>query len=219
MNSTARPAALVILVFLATATCFFAGCAGSKSAPTATGNATLPSVADDYRQAQLQAAATEEALQELPFADHLDLPRSFYWFSDHADRMDQIGERLVTHAIGMYYRGTYYFVESPRSLESCAYPRGGRFVDQQGIDLGEDFAPISEAGGEVKRAFRAYQFDIQQIRCVLGRNLTPASARSLLPIMRKAGVDSASLQKALLQALQALEHAKAALPQGAPSAG
>jgi len=190
-----------------------AGAASNRSAGT---SATLQTVADDYRQARLQTAATEEALDELVLAPNPDLPQAFEEFHDNFQRMEQIGKELLRHADGMHYRGTYYFVESPKTLESCPFPRSARYADQQSIDLGENFGLVSETGGGVKLAFRAYQFDIEQLDDYFGNHLTPAGLVTMAQILRKARVDGDNLQLMLSLALKALERAKATLPVSPP---
>ena len=147
-----------------------------------------------------------------------DLKLNFDFFTLNRDKMEQVGTRLVQHADGMFFRGTYYFVESGKSLEACAIPRIGR-SDEQPIDLGGDFNTISEDGGEVKRGFRAFQLDIEQLHEFLAENLSLAGIDALDPFFRKAKVDSDSLQQTLREALAALERAKKNLPQGAPKNG
>jgi hypothetical protein len=214
MKSTTRCLSLLAPLFYAAM--LLNGCASISMGRTASSSATLQAVADDYRQARLQTAATEESLEGLAIAPDPDLSQSYYYFSQQRDKMEQIGSRLIAHADGMFLRGTYYFVESGKSLEACAFPRVGKTEDQHGIDLGQDFAVISQAGGEIKRAFRAFQVDIEQIQGFLANNLTPNGVDSIEPILRKAKVDSESLQDALRQALSALEHAKTTLSQTIP---
>jgi hypothetical protein len=198
-----------------------AGCAsfGTGQPAGVAKSATLQSVEDDYHQALLQTAATEEALDGVAIASELDLKQSFNFFVANRDKMERLGSRLVTHADGMFFRGTYYFVESGKSLEACAFPRNARDGDQQGIDLGEDFDAVSEAGGEVKRAFRAFQLDIEQIRDYIAANMTLNGVDSIDKILHKAKVDSDSLQDSLRQALAALQHAKTTLAQEAQKKG
>ena len=205
-------------LFLAAAL-LLSGCAaiGLNRSPGA--SATVQGVEDDYRQAQRQTAATEAALNGVAISADLDLKQSFDYFSANRELMEQIGMRLVTHADGMFYRGTFYFVESGKSLESCAFPRTGRTDDQRSIDLGEDFNAISETGGEVKRSFRAFQFDIEQIQAYLANNLTPSGVDTIDQMLRKAKVDSDSLRETLGQALAALEHAKTTLAREAQKKG
>jgi len=198
-----------------------AGCAsfGTGRTAGAGSSATLQNVEDDYRQALLQTAASEEALDGMAVAAEPDLKQTFAFFSTNRDKMEQVGSRLLTHADGMFFRGTYYFVESGKSLEACAFPRTARGEDQQSIDLGADFDAVSEAGGEVKRAFRAFQLDIEQIHDYLAANLTLNGVDSIEKILRKAKVDGDSLQDSLRQALAALQHAKTTLAQGAQKKG
>jgi hypothetical protein len=207
----AAPLALPLLV----AIFLLAGCAGLGKGFATYPSATLQSVADDYRQAELQSEATEESLEGLAIANYQDLRQAFNFFTVNRDQMEQAGSRLVTHADGMLFRGTYYFVESGKSLEACAIPRSTKSDDRRSIDLGEDFDAVSAAGGEVKRAFRAFQLDIGQIHGSLASSLTPVTVDALDQMLRKAKVDSDSLQYALSQALAALEHAKITLAQGA----
>jgi hypothetical protein len=212
MKSMTRPAALLASVLFAAVT-LLAGCASMGTGRNSGTSATLQSVKDDYHQAQLQTAATQEALNELVLAEVSDLEQSFALFSANFESMEQIGKRLVAHADGMYLRGTYYFVESSKSLEACALPRAAKSDELKGIDLGEDFEAISEAGGEIKRAFRAYQFDIEQVHCYLASHLTPTGIDTIDQFLRKAAVDGESLQEALQKALDAMERAKANMPQ------
>jgi len=161
----------------------------------------------------LQTQAVEEALAGLVVAPNPDLGQAFDFFTTNATMMEDIGRRLITHADGMFYRGTYYFVETGKSLEACAIPRVGRMDEQRSIDLGKDFDAVSETGGEVKRAYRAFQFDIKTVRDALGYNLTPAGLESVDLVLHKAQVDSDSLQAALDNALRALDRAKSTLAQ------
>jgi len=210
MRTSRRPEVLLAAIITAAAL-LLAGCASIGMGPATPPSATLQTVEDDYRQAQLQTAATQDALDELVVSADLDLRQSFDYFSTNLAMMEQIGKRLVAHADGMFYRGTYYFVESGKSLEACAFPRSGRTDDQRSIDLGENFYVISEAGGAIKRGFRAFQFDIEQIQSYLAGNLSPTGIDTLEQMLRKAKVDSDSLQGTLRQAQTALERAKTAL--------
>jgi hypothetical protein len=217
MKSPTLPSPWLVSLFFVTAL-LLAGCTsfGSGRIAGAGTSATLQNVQDDYSQALLQTAASEEALDGMAVAAGPDLKQTFGFFSTNRDKMEQIGSRLVTHADGMFFRGTYYFVESGKSLEACAFPRTARGEDQQSIDLGADFDAVSEAGGEIKRAFRAFQLDIEQIHDYLANNLTLSGVDSIDQILRKAKVDGDSLQDSLRQALAALQHAKTTLAQGAP---
>jgi hypothetical protein len=217
MKSSILPCPWLTWILFATML-LLAGCASFGAGRTAGAgtSATLQSVADDYQQALQQTAASEEALDGVAVATEPDLKQSFVFFTTNRDKMEQIGSRLVTHADGMFFRGTYYFVESGKSLEACAFPRTARAGDQQSINLGADFDAVSEAGGEIKRAFRAFQLDIEQIHDYLANNLTLSGLDSIDQIMRKAKVDGDSLQDSLRQALAALQHAKTTLAQGAP---
>ena len=217
MKSPILPCSWLASLFFTTVL-LLGGCASFGTGRTAGAgtSATLQGVADDYNQALLQTAASEEALDGVAVASGPDLKQTFDFFSTNRDKMEQIGSRLVTHADGMFFRGTYYFVESGKSLEACAFPRTARGDDQQSIDLGADFDAVSEAGGEIKRAFRAFQLDIEQIHDYLANNLTLSGVDSIDQILRKAKVDGDSLQDSLRQALAALQHAKTTLAQGAP---
>jgi hypothetical protein len=217
MKSPLLPCHWLVTLFFVMAL-LLTGCASFGTGRTAGAgtSATLQNVQDDYQQALLQTAASEEALGGMTVAAEPDLKQTFGFFSTNRDKMEQIGSRLVTHADGMFFRGTYYFVESGKSLEACAFPRTARGVDQRSIDLGADFDAVSEAGGEVKRAYRAFQLDIEQIHDYLAANLTLSGVDSIELILRKAKVDGDSLQDSLRQALAALQHAKTTLAQGAP---
>lgn len=189
------------------------GCASTGAKKAATESATVQGITDDYRQARQQAEATEEALTGLVIAPNPDLRQAFDFFTANATMMEDIGRRLIAHADGMFYRGTYYFVETDKSLEACAIPRIGKAGQLRSIDLGKDFDAVSETGGEVKRAYRAFQFDIKTVRDALGYNLTSAGLESVDLVLHKAQVDSDSLQTALNNALRALELAKSPLAQ------
>jgi hypothetical protein len=218
-NRFVAPLAFIIwAAALIPAGCSWIGIGVHTSTGTGT-SATLQGVTDDYQQAQTQTAATVEALEGLSIADLPDLKQAYGYFSANQHMMEQIGERLIRHADGMFFRGSYYFVESGRSLEACAFPRTGKTDDLRSVDLGEDFDALSGAGGEIKRAFRAFQFDIRQIREVLVNHLNLSTIDTIGFLTQKARVDSESLQNALRHALTTLEHAKTTLPQRAPRKG
>lgn len=214
MNARVGWSLRFVSLFL-TAALMLAGCVGTRAGRGSTGGATLQGVTDDYQQALRQTAATEEALLGIVFSPQPDLRQAFGFFSANQQMMEQIGGRLLQHADGMFYRGTFYFVESGRSLEACALPRTGRTDDLRVIDLGEDFDSVSEAGGEIKRAYRAFQFDIEKIHDYLANNLTPAGVDSIGQIFDKAQVDSASLEEALDHGVAALEQARTSLARKA----
>jgi hypothetical protein len=219
MKPSVRYAVILTFATLATAL-LLGGCASiglgrAKEAPSA----TVQEVAGDYQLAQLQTAATQEALDGLSISPTPDLKQAYDYFTANQEKMEQIGKRLITHSDGMFYRGTFYFVESGKSLEACAFPRTGRTDDLRSIDLGENFDAISLAGGGVKRAYRAFQSDIELIRCYLAYNLSPIGIDTIDQMLRKAKVDSDSLQSALRQALRAVEHAKTALAREAAKKG
>ena len=218
MKSRTRFVAL-LLSALGTAALLLAGCASVGLGRPTNPSATVQEVADDYHQAQLQTAATEEALVGLAISADRDMKQAFDFFSANLDMMEQIGKRLMTHADGMFFRGTFYFVESGKSLEACALPRSGKTDDQRSIDLGEDFNVISEAGGEIKRTYRAFQFDIEQLHDHFANNLTPIGLDVMEQLLAKAKVDSDTLQQTLRHALIALEHAKTRMAQEAQKKG
>jgi hypothetical protein len=215
MKSRIRPAALLALMLLATALSL-AGCASFGKGQSSKIVATLQSVKDDYNQAELQAEITEGALNELNVSADVDLKQAYDTFSESVDRMQAAGKPLIIHADAMYFRGESYFVESVKSGTACVYPRQIEPGDKQAAELGAYFNAISEEGWEVKRAFRAYQFDISQIQDYLSRNLTPKGIETITPIIDKAKVDGDSLKESLEQALAAVERAKTAKVQAAP---
>jgi hypothetical protein len=218
MKPSVRYAVLLTFATLATML-LLGGCASIGMGRAKEASATVQGVADDYQVAQLQTAATQEALDGLTISPDPDLKQAFDYFSANKEKMDQVGKRLITHSDGMFYRGTFYFVESGKSLEACAFPRTGRTDDQRSIDLGEDFDAISLAGGGVKRAYRAFQLDIELIYSYLSSNLTPVGIDTMDLMLRKAKVDSDSLQLALRQAFRAVDHAKTALAREAAKKG
>jgi len=67
----------------------------------------------------------------------------------------------------------------------------------------------------VKRAWRAFEFDINQLYETLDGALEPTLVNGLDQIRLKAQVDGDSLQEALHKALTALEQAQADLPEAA----
>lgn len=215
MRSSKKAFAALMLLFAV----HTSGCAGSGARTHSTspyGSATLQGISDDYLWALHQTQATEEALLGVSLAPPPDLGQAFRFYQANAELMLQAGERLLRHADGMFYRGTFYLVESGRSLEACALPRTGRNDEQRVIDLGEDFDKVSEAGGEIKRAYRAFQFDVVKLREVLDHLLTPASVDTLQPIFEKAQVDSTGLQEALERGLGVLEVTQATLARRQP---
>jgi hypothetical protein len=180
--------------------------------------ATVKEVTQDYRQALRQTAATQAALEDLGVVDPPDLPVAFRFYSLHVDRMNQVGKTLVAHSDGMHYGGGFYFMEPGAPPEVCVIQRKGTPKNLRRVELGEEFDVISDAGGEVKRAWRAFEFDINQLYEALDGSLEPTLVNGLELIRLKAQVDGDSLQEALHKALAALAQAQADLPESPAAA-
>jgi hypothetical protein len=179
--------------------------------------ATVQSVQDDLKLAQLQSEATEKALNELAISDVLDLQQAFQEFSTWVASMQDTGNRLVAHADQMHYTGASYLVESGQTPTACAFPRLRLPQDSPQAQLGEYFDAVADETWKVKRAYRAFELDITQINETLGKNLTPRSLDNLRQMVRKTRVDADSFQEALTRAQVVLERAKLA-SQTAPVA-
>jgi len=181
--------------------------------------ATLQSVQDDYSEAALDAKATEEALDELVVSEVADLEQAYRVFALRVSKMQTTGDRLITHGDEMHFSGPSYLVESNQSPTACLYPRQRLPEDTKAAELGRYFYAIADEGWEVKRTFRAYQSGLIRLRDVLSTNLAPITVVAMSPIIRKAKVDSDSLTAALNRALSAIQKAKAATAQAAPTGG
>lgn len=213
-NSNRYKTLFVTLVSVALLT---SGCATTAKKSAATSTATIQTVSDDYRQAQRQAAATLQAVNALAVVEPEDIKPSFAYLKRNVEMMEQVGQRLLRHAEGMFYRGTFYFVESGKSLQACALPSAGLPEEGRSIDLGPDFYPISDAGGKVKDGLQGFLFDVRQIRNMIADNPTPAGVDSAEKFMDKANVDGEFLQLALQSGITALDRAAKDFPPAAPS--
>ncbi|HBG05674.1 MAG: hypothetical protein A2075_18860 [Geobacteraceae bacterium GWC2_58_44] len=177
--------------------------------------ATLQSVQEDYEEAALETAGIEEALSELDVSDVLDLEQAYQAFSESAERIQETGKRLIVHADEMHFSGASYLVESGKSPTACVYPRLREPEDSIAAEYGAYFNAIADKSWQVKRALRAYQFDVSQIRNYLSTNLTLGGVEAMAPVIRKAQVDGDSLEESLRQALAAIELAKVAKARAA----
>jgi uncharacterized protein YceK len=212
MRSCIRPTIMLVTAMFA-ATVSLTGCATFSKKESATTTATLQRIQDDYHQAKLDAEATEDALIEVTVASDLELAQASRAFVVSAKRMQATGERLLTHADQMHFRGPSYIVESELSATACVFPRLQKKEGERPSELGTYFDAISEEGWEVKRAYQAYQFDLDQLKDHLMDNMTQTFIDSVTPILEKAKVDGDSLQYSLDQALVAIDKAKAAKAQ------
>lgn len=203
------PAALPASLLLVTMV-LMTGCAGFGKGEPVRMTATLQSVEDDLKMAEQETEATADALNELVVSDVADLEQAYGSFSDLVRGMQSTGERLMVHADEMRFQGAGYLVESEKSATACVYPRLRRPEDKTVADLGHYFDAIAQEGWDLKRAWRAYEFDISQIDDSISKKLTPKSVEAMTPFIRKAKVDHDSLKEALDQALAAIARAKAA---------
>lgn len=211
--------AVILMSSLLAATVSLNGCAlFGKGEPTRM-VATLQSVQDDYHEAILEIRGAEEALHELTVSEIADLEQAYRAFAESVERMEGAGSRLVTHADEMHFSGASYLVESGKPPTACPYPRLRQPEDAREAELGAYFNPLADEGWGVKRAYRAYQFDLTSLRDVLSTELTPRTIDAMAPIVRKAQADGVSLREALQRALAAAERAKTAAAQAPPVGG
>ena len=209
------PTAMIVLVLVATALSF-AGCAGNRFKLRTTMTASLQTVQGDLELAQLQTRETEAALNELVLSPEADLRQGYEAFSESADKMTGIGARLLQHADGIHYRGRAYLVEPETSATECRYPRLSSNAGTRTVELGDEYDPIDQRTRQVKRAFRALDFDLSMIRDHLSAHLTPKGVETMTVMIKKAQVDVESLDYALQQALVAVQDAKTAQTEAAP---
>jgi hypothetical protein len=177
--------------------------------------ATLASVQNDYQQAALETAGTEEAINELEVTEPIDLELAYQAFTESADRIRQTGERLITHADEMRFSGASYLVESGKAPTACVYPRLRQPEDAKTAEYGEYFNAIADEGWEVKRAFRAFEFDVSQLQETLSMSRNLNMVEGMTPIIRKAKADGESFRESLAEALAAIERAKSVQSQAA----
>ncbi|WP_085812590.1 hypothetical protein [Geoanaerobacter pelophilus] len=187
-----------------------AGCAGGRVTFHVSNSASLQTVDADLEYAQLQADSTRKALDELVLSDPPDLGRAYREFTERATRMNLVGERLVRHADGLEYRGKSYLVEAEKSATECQYPRLSNTARTKPLELGAAFDPIAAAAISVRRAYRAFESDLSNIRSALSANTTTKGIETVDIFIRKAAVDEESLTRALGQARARVQDAKTA---------
>lgn len=207
-----------LLVLLVSAL-IISGCAGRKMKRRAEITASLQTVQSDIEYAQLKTRETREALNGVVLSHEADLWQAYETLSDRVNKMSGAGGRLIRHADGMYYRGSSYLVEPEASATECKYPRLSESSGTRPLELGDAFQPIAEESVHVKRAYRAFEFDMTAIRDSLSRDLTPRAVDTMTTMFRKAHVDSDSLKTALEEMLASVQEAKSAPQQGAPAGG
>jgi len=211
--SFTRGATLLLVAVLIMSGCAGGAVARRGSAPPAQEpgfRATLQVMTDDYLEALHQAQATQEALTEIGYAPLPDLPQAFEAYRATQHWMEILGARLIRHADGMFLLGPAYLVEPSRTPESCDLPLARRSETLASAAPSEELESVAQTGEEIRRAYRAFQFDTESIRQGLSGTLTPASVESLDQIFEKAQVDATSLQEALERGLGALELAERA---------
>lgn len=214
----------VVMVLVAFA--FLTGCAHQGTAPEAAiklpdQTATIQGVQDDYDQAVSQVEATQEALQELYVSPVQDLQQAADSFRRNASMMLALGDALVRHADGMHLQGPAYLVERKEVPPSCPVPGAAMQMAFRPAQLDGYFETVSDLAWEVKRAYRAYEFDVEQVNTVLTPDVTPvkvtpAMVRGLELLIRKAEVDSAHLKEAIEEAEGAIDQATSAQAQIPP---
>lgn len=210
---------LMMMVVLLASTLAFSGCAWRSSAQRSKPTAALQTVQGDLEYAQLQVRETMEALDELVVVHEKDLEQAFRRFSDRADKVTAVGERLVRHADGMQLRGSSYLVEPEQSTTECRFPRLSDTAGTKPLEIGGAFYPIADGAGYAKRSYREFESDITKIRDLLSRQLNRATLESANAFIRKARVDGESLNHALQQSLFATQDAKTARTEAAPAGG
>lgn len=211
------PIHFILLVGFVFSSFCLAGCAGARFNFRADNSASLQTVEADLEYARLQAESTREALEEMVFADPPDLGRAYRDFADKATRMNLVGERLVRHADGMEYQGSSYLVEPEKSATECQYPRLSNTARTKPLELGAAFDPIAAAAISVRRAYRAFESDLSNIRSILSTHQTTKGIEIVDIFIKKAAVDEESLNEALGQAQALVQDAKTASPTPSPT--
>ncbi|ACH39316.1 hypothetical protein Gbem_2304 [Citrifermentans bemidjiense Bem] len=214
-----NPIHLVLVVGFVFSSLCLAGCAGGRFTFRANNSASLQTVEADLEYARLQAENTREALDELVFANPPDLERAYRDFADKAMSMNLVGERLVRHADSMEYQGSSYLVEPEKSATECQFPRLSNTGRTKPLELGPAFDPIAAKAISVRRAYRAYESDLSNIRSILSTHQTTKGIEVVDIFIKKAAVDEESLTEALEQAQALVQDAEKAAATPLPDGG
>jgi len=210
-NRSFRSAALLSATFasLVSLVLSISGCATFGRGEAVRPTATLQAIQDDYGEAIKRTEATKQALDAVDLASPADMPQVYGEFKRKVGEMQIIGKKVVTHVDELQYQGASYVVSSRKSAAECRLPAARNGQPQEPVEGNSYLDEVSDDAGTIKRAYDAFDFDLNQLSGYLSRRLNLAALDAIKPIILKARVDAESLKWCLAEAQTDLEEAKA----------
>lgn len=190
------------------------GCATTGMQRAEKADTTMKAVEQDINDTIAQINITGASLEDLVRPGQSDVKKAFGKYSDNADKMENMGNRLLKHTEKMSAQGKDYFEEWRKEGNTYKNPEIQALSEQRRSDLSAFFVKIPESSVGVKGALKAYLIDIKEIKTYLSNDLTSKGVESITPTAQKAVTDGNDLKYALSPVMSSIESFRTELIKG-----
>lgn len=203
-----RHPVLLFMLFLLLAGCSSTGMERSDAATT-----TMETVENDIQRIVVQLDATGRSLDNLIAPGQSDVKKAFDAFTVNVEKIETMENSFSAHADEMKARGKDYFAEWKKEGTTYSNPEIQALSDQRRTDLGTVYGHIASNSVGVKKAFRTYVSDVQEIRTYLSTDLTSKGIDAIAEVSRAVVRDGSELKREITKVQSAIETAKNEMAQ------
>jgi len=186
-------------VALAFALLMGAGCAGSKS-----GYKQADRTGSRIAKFRSDVVAIKDTVEETVYTlgdvmeqANLDPRKAFNQFSKAVDRLEAADEKARRRADQMRAEGKEFFAQWEQEVVAMQNEEIKQLAAQRREELDQAFRNISRVIVDLKDTFRPWMSDVQDLRTLLGRDLTVEGSHAARSVVSTTQTRSAAVQKAL----------------------
>ncbi|MCB2204629.1 DUF2959 family protein [bacterium] len=203
-----RSSVLLLTMFVILAGCTSTGMERSDEATT-----TMQTVENDIQHIAAQLDATGISLDDLIAPGQSDVKKAFDAFTVNVEKIEKMENSFSAHADEMKARGKDYFAEWKKEGQTYSNPEIQALSDQRRSELGTVYGHIAHNSIGVKKAFKTYVSDVQEIRTYLSTDLTSKGIDAIAEVSRAVVRDGSELKSAIKTVQSAIETAKNEMAQ------
>jgi hypothetical protein len=187
------------------------GCATSAPDRSARTASTLESMQQNSMKARQQIDAVSSSLEALLSAPPEKLRTAYDRYDRDVNKMNEYAQAIRDNDSDLRKNGGSYLNQWQKDASSVSNPELRAIAEQRRNEIGDKSRAMSSTIATAAQSFAAYLRDIEDIRKVIGNDLTPTTQANVkgTPVAQSAQQEGEQVKGALLGAEQAISDMRA----------
>ncbi|MDZ7719922.1 MAG: hypothetical protein U5K72_13990 [Balneolaceae bacterium] len=207
-----RPGTYLAMLFLATVITF-TSCSTTGMQRSEEVQSTMKTVDNNIKKTIVQLDAIGASLDELTKPGQADVKRAFELYSKNVSKIKDMQKDFDKHADEMKESGKEYFSEWDKKDKKYDNPEIQKRSNERRAALGNIYDKIAENSVGVKKAFKTYVSDVNQIQAYMSNDLTTKGIASIASLSDQTVRNGNYLKNELVNLQSAIEDARSEMTQ------